>query len=341
VVTLENIERDLVTMQKNSADDKRLRRKGRAKNQTVMSARYLYVPGLMTPERDAGIWDRARANIYQTAKDLVDAVRTQRGGGPDDGNVEQFRVWDKALDRIRDNNFTFDQIPDESSVGFAPFRSATLMYLLRLNREQQRQVQQGVKDTLPDNFDPSVAVGLPIRASDKCRRESTCLTFERYMELANETFQQYGYGDRQKYDTTGTGLIPRHSVVVTTEDSSMANATRNYPSKDFPLIINKADAQQDTGRPSNFKYKKQAESIMRSSMIALTLQMYPTHTFGNCCSNFHQVIFDLLGSGCGLNKRRMCLIDHPKKKFRVCCTWDGCDEGNGQANTTSDHISST
>jgi hypothetical protein len=337
VVTMENIEQDMVMMVKNGADDRKIRRKGTTRNRTIMSARYLYVPGRVTPERVSGIWDRAIANIYQTAKGLVDRVRTQHGGQEQHNLVEQFRVWDKALDRIQDNNFTFDQIPDESTLGYHPFRSATLMYMLRLNREQQRQVQQGVKDTLPESFDPSVALGLPIRASDKCRRESTCLSFERYMELANDTFQKYGYNRENNGTSTGRS---RHSVVVTTEDSAVANETRNYPSKHFPLIINKADAQQDTGKPSNYKYKTQAASIMRSSMIALTMQMYPTHTFGNCCSNFHQIIFDLLESGCGLSKRRMCLNQHPNRKFRVCCKWDGCEKGFGQANTTSDHISS-
>jgi hypothetical protein len=43
-----------------------------------------------------------------------------------------------------------------------------------------------IQESIPHNHDPQEAFGLPIRGSDKCGRESTCLKFDKYMQLATE-----------------------------------------------------------------------------------------------------------------------------------------------------------
>lgn len=56
-------------------------------------------------------------------------------------------------------------------------------------------------------------VGLPIRAGDKCKRESSCPSFENYMALAPDA-------------SRCTGRALRH-VIITSETEEMVSALRS------------------------------------------------------------------------------------------------------------------
>ena len=91
-----------------------------------------------------------------------------------------------------------------------------------------------------------------------------------------------------------------------------------------------------------------------SSLSSIQLQLHNRITIGNCCSNFHLVIKDLLSVGCGIaslssssssslfddtnhelnidhNTNRIgydtftCLQDHINPKYHICCSWDQSD----------------
>ncbi len=195
-----------------------------------------------------------------------------------------------------------------------------------------------------------IVIGLPIRASDKCRSgESECLpSFRDYLDAAHDR----------------TLSLPHHShptvrVIVTTESKAIRDEMQDYQrqqqqhpssqlpidrSYDYKLITNPLDVTQDTGyfedrtkhqspNQSVFMGDPTANDIMISTLSSLQLQLYATHlTVGNCCSNFHLILKDLLHIGCGVaaahdddhhhHHQFQCLQNHPNPQYRVCCSWD-------------------
>lgn len=68
-----------------------------------------------------------------------------------------------------------------------------LLYAMRLRPSAKAKVESILADSLPCDFEPTRAISLPIRGSDKCRGpmhlgknsgESDCLDFDTYMKAA-------------------------------------------------------------------------------------------------------------------------------------------------------------
>jgi hypothetical protein len=96
------------------------------------------------------------------------------------------------------------------------------------------------------------------------------------------------------------------------------------------IIMNREDVLQDTGRPRTPKYRSQADAIMESTLVAIKLQLHTKFTLGNCCSNFHLVLFDLLKEGCGLSETQQCLQETTNPAYHVCCQWTNTEECSSQ-----------
>lgn len=62
---------------------------------------------------------------------------------------------------------------------------------------------------------------------------------------------------------------------------------------------------------------------MLSSMSSLKAQLMPRLSIGNCCSNFHAMLNDLLMEGCGAATENTfkCLQEYDDPILRVCCGW--------------------
>jgi hypothetical protein len=60
---------------------------------------------------------------------------------------------------------------------------------------------------------------------------------------------------------------------------------------------------------------------MLSILSSFKLQMNAAATIGNCCSNFHQIIFHLLKGGCGLHidNTGQCLQYRKESIYQLCC----------------------
>jgi hypothetical protein len=127
------------------------------------------------------------------------------------------------------------------------------------------------------------------------------------------------------------------SVVVTTESKQVLNEQAQYASEmtldvenhsTFPVrfITNPFDVAQDTGYFDGSISESQYSSnqIMLSSISSLQLQLHARYTLGNCCSNFHLMLKDLISVGCGSNPFHTfhCLQDHTNPAYRICCSWD-------------------
>jgi hypothetical protein len=74
-----------------------------------------------------------------------------------------------------------------------------------------------------------------------------------------------------------------------------------------------------------------ADAVMLSAVSSLKAQLMANVVIGNCCSNFHQLLRELIEQGCGGagvggghvgSTTFYCLQDHPNPDYRLCCSWD-------------------
>eukprot|EP00540_Astrosyne_radiata_P023116 CAMPEP_0116849592 /NCGR_PEP_ID=MMETSP0418-20121206/15663_1 /TAXON_ID=1158023 /ORGANISM="Astrosyne radiata, Strain 13vi08-1A" /LENGTH=287 /DNA_ID=CAMNT_0004481341 /DNA_START=168 /DNA_END=1034 /DNA_ORIENTATION=+ len=257
------------------------------------------------------------------------------------------RIWQSALDRIER---TQQQALTKQAAGarshayrnrYPAISHAALLYLLRPRKELQRQtnalIQQRILSSFP-NYDPRFSIGLPIRGTDKCQAESGCLSMDTYMDLAQSTWTDR-FASQAPPGTRG-------SLVLTTEDRGVVEYSRqrmvHNKSNSFPLdlVLNDQDVFQGTGRPNANNYKARAQEVMFSTLVAIQLQLLPVYSVGNCCSNFHALLFDLR-QVCSHMEDSIseCLQEHSNPKYHVCCGWTHSDECDGknkkEQNTTT------
>jgi hypothetical protein len=141
------------------------------------------------------------------------------------------------------------------------------------------------------------------------------------------------------------------NVVVTTESKQVMNELAKYATEvsshnsyndsflRVRFVTNHFDVTQDTGYFDSTNTKKTqhtANEIMLSSISSLKLQLYTRITVGNCCSNFHLLLKDLLSVGCGSSPIHtfQCLQTHANPTFRVCCSWDKSEECQARRQAT-------
>jgi len=141
--------------------------------------------------------------------------------------------------------------------------------------------------------------------------------------------------------------VDKLSIIVTTESASVLKekdtfladtslVKRTVPFK-FEFILNEHDIQQDSGNPRDnipehnldvVLEENNADKVMLSMISSLQLQLLARYSIGNCCSNFHRIIFELLDGGCGAayESGPECLQTNPNPEFRICCVWDTSNE---------------
>ena len=221
---------------------------------------------------------------------------------------------------------------------------ALVFYAMRPNIHNTRKLDYIMQETIPENFDPNLSLGLPIRASDKCLQESECLSFNQYMDLMGHTWTKY----------EEELIVSRHhvamkkkvhqsrmkaSIIITSEANDIYKSQKIYQDQgsqvniSFPyqFINNRFDIQQGTGNPNKIKDISEnitLDDLMLSSISSLKVQLYARYSFGNCCSNFHLLLFDFLRGGCGAAEEQVaeCLQDNADPVFRLCCQWSKSDE---------------
>jgi hypothetical protein len=106
-----------------------------------------------------------------------------------------------------------------------------------------------------------------------------------------------------------------------TEDPTLFAQRHQYSksSSNFPLefVVNEKDPLQGTGNTK--QYKQAADDILISSMLAIQMQFHARHVYGNCCSNFHVLLFDFLREGCGMTMQTTCFQE--TENYNTCCQW--------------------
>jgi hypothetical protein len=319
VITLEDLENRTIELP--NTVSRALRRKGYIPDKNISQERYVFTESKVIPIKDSGIYDRIKVRLYRKAVNLVDNLRQNPGLH----NAQVLEVLNAALENFRglkmvnvrrnDLNYTYQN-------RHSMIHHAILLYALRMHPTMKDKVEDRVHEVImkSNDFVADRTIGLPIRASDKCDRESTCLSFDSYMQLADELKNAH-FGDE--------GNV---SVIITTEASDIARKSReisnNRDFKNFSIVMNDGDILQDSGRPRSSSYRSQASEVMISSMVALKLQLHSKIMVGNCCSNFHLVLFDLANNGCGLSESTQCLQETSNPNYHVCCQWTRTEECN-------------
>lgn len=167
--------------------------------------------------------------------------------------------------------------------------AAAELFITRPNRRMRDIIEKALRESFSIGFDPNKAVGLPIRASDKCKKEAQCINFGEYMGQLHSQFPLY---DMKR-------------IVLTSEDETIIKASESYAEErdeDFIITTNTYDVAQGSGAYSDLPHSKKdysKEDILASTMTSWAFQLEPGYSFLNFCSNFHLVIFNSIRFGCG------------------------------------------
>lgn len=152
--------------------------------------------------------------------------------------------------------------------------------------------------------------------SDKCRKESECLSFAEHMEATTEVWTKH---------LNASTANP--SVVFTTESQSIVREQQSYVAAQsdmpFHFVTNTHDVTPDTGYLVAASQNVSADDAMISSLSSFQAQLWARATVGNCCSHFHHLLNDFLMEGCGAASTNtyMCLQESDNPMLRVCCAW--------------------
>lgn len=165
-------------------------------------------------------------------------------------------------------------------------------------------------------------------ASDKCKGESECLSFDQHMQVVNTQWAKHN----QKDGTNEQDV----SVLFTTESKAMVQEQIEFSQNDdlkmkypfsFRFVTNTKDVTPDTGfikEVTGNGETDSADDAMLSSMSSFKSQLLPRVSVGNCCSNFHALLNDFLMEGCGAasDNTFLCLQEYDEDPLlKVCCGW--------------------
>lgn len=153
---------------------------------------------------------------------------------------------------------------------------AALIYLWRPQPWLVTVLEDNIRASIPDWFNPQTAVGMPVRASDKChghdlghsaRGEMHCITFEGLMDVANSA---------RVMDRTLDTLI------FTTEDPKLVQEVRTFNDKQpadkkWKMVYNVRDVMQGTGSASavaiTTKGVTSTQKVLESALTSMHLQL--------------------------------------------------------------------
>lgn len=167
-------------------------------------------------------------------------------------------------------------------------------------------------------------------ASDKCIRESECLSFSKHMQAAL-------LGWEKLEDGSGHNMKNDPFLVFTTESTQMVKEQQEFAAGkkpdiktafNFSFVTNSMDITPNTGKYvarlfTHSKDKLAEEENLLSMLSSFKLQMTARISIANCCSNFHALLGDYLYEGTGKadSNEFMCLQEFENPELKICCSW--------------------
>mmetsp|Transcript_17142 Transcript_17142/g.23669 ORF Transcript_17142/g.23669 Transcript_17142/m.23669 type:complete len:478 (-) Transcript_17142:235-1668(-) len=127
--------------------------------------------------------------------------------------------------------------------------SATVLYAMRPNKWLLSEISRKLNGSFPEDFDPSRAVGMPIRASDKCRGHSVSHSANGEVACSN-TVNNYMSFVEKLYE-----FDPRvDTLLVSSEDAGIVQLVKEKNEERFKntgrrwrILLNKGDIMQGSG----------------------------------------------------------------------------------------------
>ena len=245
-----------------------------------------------------------------------------------DSNDERIPILKKAAGEIlNDKDDPYEEIGVHGVHSNSDLYNAFLLYFFRTTFDKSQLLESYLQKDLPADYQSFASFGFPLRGSDKCNTESECLKFPTYMNLLKKKWYENGFDKKYGSGNDVTANVFITSEMKTVMETALAfSSNTTYMSK-MPFtprwITNTNDVHPDNGtskRPKIAKGKN-ADDIVLSSLSVLKMHMNAESTIGNCCSNWHQIIFHLTGSGCGLHIQNAgeCIQHRPEPIFQACC----------------------
>jgi hypothetical protein len=301
----------------------------------LMDERVLLMDIVLRPQRTPPTFRPVLQEIVMTH--LIDPLVREH---PDDPRIPMFR---KAADSV------LVMEPEDGSYYYfgsiSKASHALVFYAMRPNLHYAQKLDHIMKQTIPKNFDPDLALGIPIRASDKCIGESECISFEKYMIMMGRVWKKYQPDILESMTRKGRqAVLPESfnaSLIVTSEAPAIREAQDNFEKQrdrgllpfNFHFVNNEYDNPEGTGNPLRMGKRVTnktvtMDDIMLSAISSLKIQLHARYTIGNCCSNFHLLMFDFLRDGCGASRDQLseCMQDNEDPEFRLCCQWSKTEE---------------
>ena len=223
------------------------------------------------------------------------------------------------------------------------------LYFLRMREEFVSKIKDVVADAFAKhpNFDPNTAVGLPIRASDKCISESDCLYFGQNMEIIDGYIADEDTKSVILTSESKDAIYKERTEWIAEVEEKRAAGTYKASGKSVPrtydFILNSEDVMQGTGlfqgvnrwynakrqRSINEATEETTKEMTKSNVMASTfeaffMQLHAKANILNCCSNFLQLL-EMVNSvaDCGRTTEKinmMCSRDLPEESgLRIGC----------------------
>jgi hypothetical protein len=297
---------------------------------------------------------------------IIEPLKQQSPTASTSVSLEQIHFLERAAEHILDPDM-IDPTRSYYYFGqSSKAHHAMVFYATRPNLYYAQRMQQIIAKTVPRDVNPEFSLGLPIRgmccraskwisstrssssrcffsfrheASDKCLMESECLPFTTYMKIMGQIWKTHvGNGTAGlRRDLLGNVIVTSESGNVVRDKVAFESNQTMVQSLPFSLrfVMNEDDVLQGTGLPRNFHIRSNQsgtpyseDDIMLSAVTSLKVQLMAKYTIGNCCSNFHLLLFDFLRDGCGAATESIhrCLQENENPEFRVCCMWSDSPE---------------
>jgi len=256
---------------------------------------------------------KGRKRLHEYAHKIVDGLAQ---------NDKRIKLLRAAADEILADDNKREKY-DYSSATHKVIHAMSI-YFLRPNPMAALKLDSIHIEIVPQNFHAETSIGLPVRGSDKCFRESECLSFYQHMQVVDGIWGTHEASvDR---DSPATVIFTTEATDLRKEQEKFAgNSTWQSTLKHrFSFVTNSKDVTPNTGKlKPRHQVQNSADDIMISSLSSLQAQLLPRISIGNCCSNFHDLLADFLYAGCGAASTNtfVCLQEYPDPRLRICCGW--------------------
>lgn len=216
----------------------------------------------------------------------------------------------------------------------SPVRTALLLYMLRprpkIGDELRLRVQESLRQSFGGrdaNAEPNL--GVMIRGSDKCNRESECMAFGQYMEALSVLWTKNSDSFPQAINQRAQlrVLLSSESTAVFESKDKWIKHGRD---KSLPFDVEFVSLNASIGAmPETGKYERAQKAygrdlfdVVYSAMSTLYFQLHSTAMLGNGCSHFHNLALHFIRAGCGAassNTRGQLLQELGDPRYYLCC----------------------